>query len=145
MFWDFQLLITPSAFNYKNPWKSTCAPPSWITDRIEFLHLKHKMRLKVWFFRKKEKKRPHLTHIYRTYVRTFEHEDGERRGSTTSWNCLARNSNVDHKRQTWPLEPGHMTPRTLRSHVFTNKHKSKTLSNFLWDRFPLNMRWTFQS
>ena len=35
-------------------------------------------------FQKKRKKRPHLTHIYRTYVRTFEHEDGERRGSTTS-------------------------------------------------------------
>ena len=109
--------------------KSTWALPSWITQRMGVLHFNHKMWRKDWFSsvpnRLVIKKR--LQFIYdRTCVRTFEQEEKKRQGSSISWNCLARSSNVDGKRRTWPLESGHVTPRRLRSHVVRNKRGSKT-------------------
>ena len=110
--------------------KLTLVPPSWITQRMEVLHFKHKMWPKNWFSSVPNglfiKKRLYLTYICRIYVRTFEQEEKKRRGSSTAWNCLARSLNVYDKRRTWPLRSGHVTPRRLRSNVFRNKRGSKT-------------------
>lgn len=91
---------------------------------------KHKTWLKRWFSRVPNglliKKWLHLTYIYGTYVRIFEQEEKKRLGSSITWNCFARSSNVDGKWRTWPLESGHVPPRRVRSHVFWNQLESKT-------------------
>ena len=130
-FVTFSFFRSKSAVTWKK--KSTWALPSWITQRMgvlhSFIHFNHKMWRKDWFSSVPNglviKKRLQFTY-YRTCVRTFEQEEKKRQGNSTSWNCLARSSNVDGKRRTWPLESGHVTLRRLRSHVVRNKRGSKT-------------------
>lgn len=63
-----------SPFISQKPSQLTCVLPSWITKSMKVLHFKHITYQEVWFWSTK-KKRPHLTYIYRTCVRTFKQEE----------------------------------------------------------------------
>ena len=52
-------------------------------------------------------------------MRTFEQEEKSVEGVEVP-------ENVDGKQRTWPLESGHVTPKSLRSQVRSNKRGSKT-------------------
>ena len=71
------------------------------------LHFKHKMWLEDWFSivpnGSVEKKRLHFMNIYGNTWEILIRKKNNRRGSSTTWNCLAQSSNVDGKRRTWPL------------------------------------------
>ena len=72
----------------------------------------------LFIFSHEEKTSPHI--FLRPYVSTFEQEDKNRRGSSSTWNRPARKYNVHGTRRTWLLESGHVT-LDVCSHICIQK------------------------